>query len=194
MAAEAVISSDLPTTGVSKKKIKDGLNCALCQVSVTSECVLNSHLKGRKHKCMEAALREQGNGKGLRTGDFPKEHRLINLDDTADGPMGEKKLKTGETASIPEDKDAALLQIEHNSDNSKNNADSVQSAQKTKELSMKKFKFWCDLCKVGAFTENVMKEHERGKKHKAILQGIKANGTTSIFTQVNDKQEAREGL
>nr|GLL20146.1 uncharacterized protein LOC109173015 isoform X3 [Ipomoea trifida] len=153
MAAEAVISSDLPTNGVPKKKIKYGWDCALCQVSVTSERDLNAHLKGRKHKSMERnlnaqgngknlrtgekhlkgrkhksmedALRAQGNGKSLRTGGFPEEHKPLNLDATLDDPMAEKKLKTGETASIPEDKDAPLLQIEHHADNSKSNADSV---------------------------------------------------------------------
>ncbi|XP_031110391.1 uncharacterized protein LOC116014473 [Ipomoea triloba] len=125
MAAEAVISSDLPTNGVPKKKIKDGWDCALCQVSVTSERNLNEHLKGRKHKSME----RKGNGKSLRTGGFPEEHKPLNLDATPDDPMAEKKLKTGETASIPEDKDAPLLQIEHHADNSKINADSVNDKE-----------------------------------------------------------------
>ncbi|XP_019177815.1 PREDICTED: uncharacterized protein LOC109173015 isoform X2 [Ipomoea nil] len=122
MAAEAVRSSDLPTNGVPKKKIKNGWGCALCQVSVTSERDLNSHLKGRKHKhkSMEVALTAQGNGKSLRTGGFPEEHKPLNLDATLDVPMAEKKQKTGETASIPEGKDATLLQIEHNADNSRN--------------------------------------------------------------------------
>lgn len=32
-----------------------------------------------------------------------------------------------------------------------------------------KFKLWCDVCSVGAFSETVMRNHELGKKHLAAI-------------------------
>ncbi|KAL5547523.1 hypothetical protein UlMin_002754 [Ulmus minor] len=46
-----------------KKKPKEDWSCALCQVTATSERVLNQHLKGKKHKAKEARLVSQRLGK-----------------------------------------------------------------------------------------------------------------------------------
>ncbi|KAJ0260375.1 Zinc ion binding / nucleic acid binding protein [Hirschfeldia incana] len=44
----------------------------------------------------------------------------------------------------------------------------------------KLFKFWCDLCSVGACSETVMRNHEFGKKHKAAV--IKKQAETAALT------------
>ncbi|CAF1861198.1 unnamed protein product [Brassica oleracea] len=45
------------------------------------------------------------------------------------------------------------------------------------------FKFWCDLCSVGACNETVMRNHELGKKHKAAIkkQPEKTAASTSVI-------------
>lgn len=45
------------------------------------------------------------------------------------------------------------------------------------------FKFWCDLCSVGACNETVMRNHALGKKHKAAIkkQPEKTAASTSVI-------------
>ncbi|VVA99379.1 unnamed protein product [Arabis nemorensis] len=52
--------------------------------------------------------------------------------------------------------------------------------QQVESKSKTKFRFWCDVCSVGAFTQTVMRDHELGKKHiAAIKQQNKPHETAS---------------
>ncbi|VVB08845.1 unnamed protein product [Arabis nemorensis] len=47
------------------------------------------------------------------------------------------------------------------------------------------FKFWCDVCSVGSFTQTIMKDHELGKKHIAAIKKqneLLESASTSIIT------------
>jgi hypothetical protein len=56
-------------------------------------------------------------------------------------------------------------------------AEAVQTKERTPEIKMKKkFKFWCKMCQIGAYSEMVMEAHKKGKKHLARLQKSSHNG------------------
>ncbi|XP_047948658.1 uncharacterized protein LOC125194466 isoform X2 [Salvia hispanica] len=50
-----------------QKRVKEEWSCTLCQVTATSEHTLNEHLKGKKHKTKEAALKAKKTMIGLCT-------------------------------------------------------------------------------------------------------------------------------
>lgn len=44
------------------------------------------------------------------------------------------------------------------------------SGKQVESKRINSFKFWCEICKVGAFSQTVMRDHELGKKHKAAVK------------------------
>lgn len=188
---EAAISSELRTGGVPKKKIKEEWSCALCQVSATSKDGLNEHLQGKKHKSKEAALKAQRNGKNFSIGLFPKKPKPTEfVEMTDDVKSKESSLCVVAMKECPNGNDAPSLQIDHIVDDSKEkNAALVQNKRKTKVKRRKKYKFWCEHCKIGAFSKKVMEDHKTGKKHLARLQGMKGEGTAAMPTLVDTTTE-----
>ncbi|XP_031123005.1 uncharacterized protein LOC116025800 isoform X2 [Ipomoea triloba] len=184
---EVAISSEQPT-GVPKKKVKEEWSCALCQVSATSKDGLNEHLRGKKHKSKEAGLKAQRSGKNFSIGLFPKKPKPAVLAEMADDVKSKESL-SGVVAmkGCPNGNEAPSLQIDRAVDDSKEkNAAMVQNKRKTNAKKRKKYKFWCEHCKIGAFSKKVMEDHNIGKKHLARLQGMKGEGTAATPTQVED--------
>nr|GLL34324.1 uncharacterized protein LOC109166316 isoform X2 [Ipomoea trifida] len=184
---EVAISSELPT-GVPKKKVKEEWSCALCQVSATSKDGLNEHLRGKKHKSKEAGLKAHRSAKNFSIGLFPKKPKPVVLAEMADDVKSKESL-SGVVAmkGCPNGNDAPSLQIDRAVDDSKEkNAATVQNKQKTNAKKRKKYKFWCEHCKIGAFSKKVMEDHKIGKKHLARVQGMKGEGTAATPTQVED--------
>ncbi|CAH8367024.1 unnamed protein product [Eruca vesicaria subsp. sativa] len=60
----------------------------------------------------------------------------------------------------------------------KRKAKDVEGGLKEPSKRKRLFKFWCDLCGVGAHNETIMRSHESGKKHKAATET--AASSTSI--------------
>nr|GMD24305.1 Zinc finger protein like [Ipomoea batatas] len=168
------------STGVPKKKVKEEWSCALCQVSATSKDGLNEHLRGKKHKSKEAGLKAQRSAKNFSIGLFPKKPKPVVLAEMADDVKSKESL-SGVVAmkGCPNGNDAPSLQINRAVDDSKEkNAATVQNKQKTNAKKRKKYKFWCEHCKIGAFSKKVMEDHKIGKKHLARVQGMKEDTTT----------------
>ncbi|CAK7338174.1 unnamed protein product [Dovyalis caffra] len=200
-------AGELPFAGI-KKKPKEEWSCALCQVGATSERGLNEHLQGRRHKAKEAGLRAQKMAKNPNNASLQKKKakpaKLANL--TAGLEMGAKN--EGESLQhnksdnisnkITENKkdrgnknDELLVQKNQQLENlNKSVAETVQIKGRTPEIRMKKkFKFWCEMCQIGAYSEVVMEAHKKGKKHLARLQESSQNNQA---VQADEKSKDSE--
>ncbi|KAF9680643.1 hypothetical protein SADUNF_Sadunf06G0142900 [Salix dunnii] len=184
---------ELPFAGI-KKKPKEEWSCALCQVCATSERGLSEHLQGRRHKAKEAELRAQKMAKNPNKASLPKKTAKTaklailttglemeaeiedeSLQHNKSGNFSNKKLENkGEGG---DKNDAQLVQKNQELNNlNKSMAESVQRKERTPEIKMKKkFKFWCEMCQIGAYSEMVMEAHKKGKKHLARLQKSSQN-------------------
>ncbi|KAK2992951.1 hypothetical protein RJ640_007333 [Escallonia rubra] len=176
----ALDANELPSVGLPKKP-KEEWGCAICRVSATSERGLNEHLQGKKHKAKEAGLRAQRTGKNFGIGLFPKKvAKPTKLDEgtrsSSDqtGKMDNELLVTGESllpVTGSSKMNEPLLQSNQEAgDIKKNNGEYTRKVHKTDEFKKKKFKFWCEMCQAGAFSEKVMNNHRNGKKHVSRLQ------------------------
>lgn len=191
-AAESV--GELPFAGI-KKKPKEEWSCALCQVSATSERGLNEHLQGRRHKAKEAGLRAQKMARNPNKASLPKETtKTAKVTIPTAGLEMEAKIEN-ESLQLNKSDNFSNKKIENKEDRgnrndvqlqqknqqledlNKNMAEAVQTKERTPEIKMKKkFKFWCEMCQIGAYSEMVMEAHKKGKKHLARLQKSSHNG------------------
>lgn len=191
-AAEGV--GELPFAGI-KKKPKEEWSCALCQVSATSERGLNEHLQGRRHKAKEAGLRAQKMARNPNKASLPKETTKtakvtiptaglemeakiedeslqLNKSDNFSNKKIENKEERGNRNDVQLEQKNQQLE-----DLNKSMAEAVQTKERTPEIKMKKkFKFWCEMCQIGAYSEMVMEAHKKGKKHLARLQKSSQKG------------------
>lgn len=191
-AAEGI--GELPFAGI-KKKPKEEWSCALCQVSATSERGLNEHLQGRRHKAKEAGLRAQKMARNPNKASLPKETTKtakvtiptaglemeakiedeslqLNKSDNFSNKKIENKEERGNRNDVQLEQKNQQLE-----DLNKSMAEAVQTKERTPEIKMKKkFKFWCKMCQIGAYSEMVMEAHKKGKKHLARLQKSSHNG------------------
>lgn len=194
-----------PTVGVnelssvgSKKKLKEEWSCALCQVTATSERGLNEHLQGKKHKAKEAGLVAQRAGKNPAPlqKKFRKASKLAEITDAPGTGQVEKIVGETLQTDIVGEASTSILKKHNAEDGDKKNdelllqknevgEDMTKNVEATKpkgqkpvdpKLKKKKFKFWCELCHVGAYCEVVMATHKNGKKHVARLQEISQHG------------------
>ncbi|KAL2502454.1 uncharacterized protein Fot_36302 [Forsythia ovata] len=198
---------ELPSAAVLRKKAKEEWSCALCQVSTTSEQALKDHVQGKKHKSKEAALRAQRAGKNYTIGLFPKKAAMpvtVVGTKTIGSEEGVKSAtqslhlnKMGGTSS--KKNNMPLVQENRKLDNLKNNQSEVQEMQKDGNSKKKRYKFWCEMCQVGAYSRTVMNAHKKGKKHVKRLQEDQNGGSPSslkekAIVRVNDaKRVAGDG-
>lgn len=194
-------TSELPPFGL-KKRPKEEWSCALCQVSATSERGFNEHLQGKKHKAKEARLIAQTMGKIASSTPLPKETtKPSKLTATTDirssglqARVGGESLhqnKTGDgsdqkmeiTEDLKNDNEQVLLQKNQNAEDSKTNGMATdQGAEKITEFKRKKFKFWCEMCQIGAYSQVVMEGHKKGKRHRLTLQELGQNDGFDVTT------------
>ncbi|KAH0677046.1 hypothetical protein KY290_026810 [Solanum tuberosum] len=145
-------------------KIVTEWSCALCQIFTTNKDCLNIHFQGKKHKRKEAAFREHKDDRNCRIGFFSKKPKLMQLverpcDDLISGKKSEKE------SSSPNDNDPPSLLIDDSANDLRKNT--AHEKQTNGE-----FKFWCDTCKIGTFSEKVMETHKVAKKHARHLQQL----------------------
>lgn len=167
----------LPST--SWKKPKEEWSCAVCRVSATSEKGLNEHVKGKKHQAKEEELRVQKMVKDAYNRPWPKKtgepSRVSNPSATAIADAGRNKVAPSELNKTGTDSDQKMKF---------KNKDHKLLPQKTNHgapnfvKNKKKFRFWCDDCSVGAYSNTVFDDHLKGKGHRARLEELEleANG------------------
>lgn len=182
-------ANELPSVAPKKKLKEEEWSCALCQVSATSERGLNEHLQGKKHKAKEAGLVAQRAGKNPSPFQkkFRKTSKLAVIIDAPGAVNVEKLVGKTHQADIVGDSSLSILKKHNAEDGEKKNEvdDDMNNGDATKpkgqkpvdpKQKKKKFKFWCELCHVGAYCEAVMSTHRKGKKHIARFQEISQCG------------------
>ncbi|BFG40332.1 hypothetical protein CerSpe_266060 [Prunus speciosa] len=192
-------ASELPPTGL-KKKPKEIWSCAMCQVSARSQKVFNQHLNGKKHKANEARLRAQKLGKSSssaplskQTAKFSEPEEVRELLDPSDG-LDEK---IQDACTSKEKKEELPMQKDQCREDLKiqDEVEVVQGPGRKEAVRKKKFKFWCERCKVGAYSPNVMLAHMTGKKHIAKCQEVTPSNVpiaSSLASSVEASKEAED--
>ncbi|XP_021814007.1 uncharacterized protein LOC110756842 isoform X2 [Prunus avium] len=192
-------ASELPPTGL-KKKPKEIWSCAMCQVSARSQKVFNQHLNGKKHKANEARLRAQKLGKSSssaplskQTAKFSEPEEIRESLDPSDG-LDEKMQ---DACTSKEKKEELPMENDQCRENLKikDEVEVVQGPGRKEAVRKKKFKFWCERCKVGAYSPNVMLAHMTGKKHIAKRQEVTPSNVpiaSSLASSVEASKEAED--
>ncbi|XP_051150366.1 uncharacterized protein LOC127264860 [Andrographis paniculata] len=149
-------SDNHPTT----KKAKTEWSCSICQIQTTGEQGLIDHLKGKKHKSKEAAMKVQASGKNYRIGFCATKPAKPTVDQPPTNCSDKPKLLEGRN---------------HN-DNKKNDERVTRNAPKYSGAPKKdNFKFWCEKCRVGAYSKEVFENHKKGKRHVGLARANKEN-------------------
>ncbi|XP_057514490.1 uncharacterized protein LOC130796196 [Actinidia eriantha] len=185
-------ASELPSVG-SKKKSKDEWSCAICQVSATSVHGLNEHLQGKKHKSRESGLRAQRTGKNYAIGLFLKKTKPIKLVELNGNQNLQREVKVeGEVLLHKKsNNDLAMVVIQDTDDSKAKNGDLLQKTQENIDEKKSRFKFWCEMCQVGAFSEKVLNKHRKGKKHMGRLLGLDHSGGSVRAAQVKESPQKK---
>ena len=181
-----------------KKKPKEEWSCALCQVSATSEKALNDHLRGKKHIAKEAKLNSQSAGAQV-----PKKTGSGSANPELKAKIEAQTSEQNVVASVSNKKknrkrDLKLKNIlptkNRNAGGLKNSAGSetvMQADGAVKQKKVKKFKFWCEMCRIGSYSSQVMEDHMKGKKHSANLLVHKyKNGDGAASKTIHISSEA----
>ncbi|KAM0974226.1 hypothetical protein TB2_017091 [Malus domestica] len=210
-------ASDLPPFGL-KRKPKEEWSCALCHVSATSEKGLIHHINGKKHQAKEARLRAQKPGTSSSNSKLSKkaakfsEPKEVNgiistelrakqvrksfdhneTSDASNQKMHKQGTSKGETP-MSKDKCGEVLK-------NKYKVKIVDGVERKEDVKKQKFKFWCEGCKIGAFTPKVWSSHIKGKKHVARSQELTQNNapiasfmaSTEACKEEEDSDAAKE--
>lgn len=173
----------LPSAKLNKKP-KIEWSCALCQVSATSQRGLDEHLQGKKHKSMEASLKRRKNINNSDSSSFPLKtiNNSINTSTPSNGGKLWEKEKVGES-SMEENTKSLMVQIkEKGGGTTKRKVGAKGEKTPVAEEAKRKFKFWCEICEIGAHNQKVFNDHKEGKKHLAQLEelNIKSGAAPTI--------------
>ncbi|GJY69612.1 zinc finger, U1-type containing protein [Tanacetum coccineum] len=181
--------SSEPRADISKKKVKKEWSCAICQVSATSERALNDHLQGKKHHLKEAALIAEKTGANIGLGVAPKKPiaKPVKLSlTTVDVSSSEKTKSEAKKILVNETPETIRTPITPESSDTK--AEAIKKENKSNN-----FKFWCEMCQIGAHSVDVMNNHKKGKKHlnKQLRKG-KVDTEAPAIEKVCDADEETE--
>ncbi|KAI8570319.1 hypothetical protein RHMOL_Rhmol01G0025300 [Rhododendron molle] len=183
-----VCATEPPSVGP-KRKRKEEWSCAICQVSATSERGLNEHLQGKKHKSKEAGLITQKAGKNYAIGLFPKKtSKPIKLVEPTNNKNLEQ-LQKSKPEDVKPNNDLALVVYASDSKNKNGDSEKMQDKGadwKKIQKNKNRFKFWCEMCQVGAFSEKVLHRHMKGKKHLGGLQRLEEKSRCGVAANLDE--------
>ncbi|GAB2267499.1 hypothetical protein Dimus_002482 [Dionaea muscipula] len=129
------------------KKSKQEWICVHCGITTNSERVLNDHLRGKKHRAMEARSGNCRIGLVAAAGPSPN---------NGGGSRVPRATTTTTTTS------ASILETKQ--------IDDARLNDETNGKASPKMQHWCKICNVGTCSKKLMHAHTKGKKHlKKIL-------------------------
>lgn len=172
----------------------------MCHVNARSQKVFNQHLNGKKHKANEARLRAQKLGKSSssaplskQTAKFSEPEEVTDSLDPSDGlyeKMQDACTSKEKKEELPMQKDQCREDLKI-----KDEVEMVKGRGRKEAVRKKKFKFWCEWCKVGAYSPKVMLAHMTGKKHIARRQEVTQSNVpiaSSLASSVEASKEAED--
>ncbi|CAK9168865.1 unnamed protein product [Ilex paraguariensis] len=112
-----------------------------------------------------------------------------------------RKASFQNTMGLEKKNDPPMLLVNNDTDDpKKKNREAVQKMQKIGDFKKKRFKFWCEMCQIGAYSMKVMEAHRKGKKHVTQLLEAKKNDGADSTTQIgaptqkgNEAEAANDG-
>ncbi|XP_059645099.1 uncharacterized protein LOC132286738 [Cornus florida] len=158
-----------PSAGLSKK-IQEDWSCPVCQVKAPCEEGLKDHLRGKKHKAKERALRgsTMALGKSIRNCDPLPEKTEKYIEDAmctvsmnpyiSNCPKEEEEVSEDDMEKVQQTEDLWKINKGYPID------------ETTAMLKSANFKFWCNLCSFGTTNEASMTAHRMGENHMSLLQ------------------------
>lgn len=161
------ISSPVDGPSEVTKKLTKEWTCALCRISATSELGLEDHLKGKKHKSKQAGQKTGMIGLcSKKFNDTPNSSQVVESVELEKSQQITNKHETG-----VENNKAIVME--------KGCGGPDQKMPKKKRMN---FKYYCKICEVGAFCEEVMANHKKGKKHLIRLHQLGAKRWSYSWT------------
>ncbi|XP_021835329.2 uncharacterized protein [Spinacia oleracea] len=154
--------------------------CSLCQLSVTSEALLKSHLQGKKHKAKEAVTISGNTASNISTDSYSVENSMQPMEQLV-GQVQPMEQMVSQVQTTEEEKSQVLPVDEETSQVQpmEEEKSKVQLTEEKKSLVAKKWE--CSLCQLSVTSETLLKSHLQGKKHKAkeaklgVGQGMSGN-------------------
>ncbi|KAF7139377.1 hypothetical protein RHSIM_Rhsim07G0165800 [Rhododendron simsii] len=185
-----------------RKKARKELKCPLCQVTVSCEQTMETHLNGKKHKAKERML--QGASKNSQdcedvdVGVVELTEILDKTDARAhDVKERPKELNADSKSLVDESKnsqdcgdDVDFGVLEHTEILEETSA-SIHDVKERPKESNADSQFYCRMCNFVTMSEELMEDHRMGEKHWNLLQ---QNGgcVITIKTMPDNMQYTRE--
>ncbi|KAE9452139.1 hypothetical protein C3L33_15953, partial [Rhododendron williamsianum] len=189
--SEATITEcveDTPSLGLSKK-LRQEWTCSLCQVPATCEQGLKDHFRGRKHKTKEQGLKNHFRGRKHKAKEkiIEAATKLVNKNaEYSDALVEESEYSNELGINLAKLLDSGVSGIKRKSEATITECvEDVPSHGLSKKLRQE---WTCSLCQVPATCEQSLKDHFRGRKHKA-KERAKAE-TTKPVNKNADNSEA----
>ncbi|KAL0422450.1 UNVERIFIED_CONTAM: HVA22-like protein c [Sesamum latifolium] len=145
------------------KKVQQEWICALCQVTATSEKVLNDHLGGKKHKSMIESLKKS----------------KLDAESTASSPSAAGKSSQRSAESVKGkskvgegSQQKSWKKTEERVRNQLPSGQQNQGKPKQNGATNQQFTSWCTLCHVKLLSDIDLASHLRGKRHTSNVQNL----------------------
>ncbi|KAL3326176.1 hypothetical protein AABB24_037059 [Solanum stoloniferum] len=172
----------------SSKKVQTEWTCALCEMTTTSEQNMKSHLNRRKHKTKYEGLKTyEQTSKSDGSLPAPTKSNQLNLEQVKHASAAQPQYSANEAAEPKQVKSVKdnPIQIEKKTTGVKIKEMVVPAVAEEIKLpedtSSKKVQteWTCALCEMTTTSEQNMKSHLNGRKHKAKCEGLKTCEQTS---------------
>ncbi|KAL0365231.1 UNVERIFIED_CONTAM: HVA22-like protein a [Sesamum angustifolium] len=145
------------------KKVQQEWICALCQVTATSEKMLNSHLGGRKHKSMIESLKKS----------------KLDAESTASSPSAAGKSSQRSAESLKgkskvgeRSQQKSRKKTEERVQNQVPRDRQNQGKPKQNGAANQQFTAWCTVCHVKLLSDIDLAAHLKGKRHTSNAQNF----------------------
>ncbi|KAL2254485.1 UNVERIFIED_CONTAM: HVA22-like protein c [Sesamum indicum] len=145
------------------KEVQQEWICALCQVTATSEKMLNDHLGGRKHKSMIESLKKS----------------KLDAESTASSPSAAGKSSRRSAKSVKGKSEVgegsqqkSWKKTEERVPNQVPSDQQNQGKPKQNGAANQQFHAWCTVCHVKLLSEIDLASHLRGKRHTSNVQNL----------------------
>ncbi|KAL0384392.1 UNVERIFIED_CONTAM: hypothetical protein Sradi_2833500 [Sesamum radiatum] len=145
------------------KKVQQEWICALCQVTATSEKMLNDHLGGKKHKSMIESLKKSTLDAESRASSPSAAGKSSQR--SAESVKGKSKVGEGsQEKSWKKTEERVQNQVPSDKQN--------QGKPKQNGATNQQFTSWCTLCHVKLLSDIDLASHLRGKRHTSNAQNL----------------------
>ncbi|KAL0357002.1 UNVERIFIED_CONTAM: HVA22-like protein c [Sesamum calycinum] len=145
------------------KKVQQEWICALCQVTATSEKMLNDHLGGRKHKSMIESLKKS----------------KLDAESTASSPSAAGKSSQHSAESVKGkskvgegSQQKSWKKTEERVQNQVPSDQQNQGKRKQNGAANQQFTAWCTVCHVKLLSDIDLAAHLKGKRHSSNAQNF----------------------